>query len=244
MASDRIYTDLQLASAIAGSRSWRGTLRTLGLAGTSAAAIRSVRVRADELGMDYQHFSTPRGYTDDRLRAAVATSASWTDLTRELQLDGPSALTIAQGHCVRLGVDVTHLQASIEEPCSAAEPDLANLARAGSLLAASWFSLCGGDVSWPLEPCRYDLLVARNGAIRRVQVKTTRTRVGGTWKVYLSTARQKRVTYGADEIDDFFIVDGALRYYLIPVDAVGGLHALQLSAYDEFRVASQPALGD
>jgi hypothetical protein len=61
-------------------------------------------MRADELGMDYEHFSTPRGYTDDRLRAAVATSVSWIDLARELQLDGPSALTIAEGHSARLGL--------------------------------------------------------------------------------------------------------------------------------------------
>jgi hypothetical protein len=31
-----------------------------------------------------------------------------------------------------------------------------------------------------------------------------------------------------DEIDDFFIIDGELMCYLIPVAVVGGLHAIHL----------------
>ena len=35
---------------------------------------------------------------------------------------------------------------------------------------------------------------------------------------------------------DFFIIDGDLTYYLIPVAAVGGLQAVHLSAYAQHRV--------
>lgn len=108
------------------------------------------------------------------------------------------------------------------------------------MLAAAWFTLCGNDVSWPLEPSRYDLLVATNAGILRVQVKTTTTRVGATWKVYLSTSSGGRRTYGHDEIDIFFIVDGDMNYYLIPVVAVGGLHAIHLRGYDRFRQDRMP----
>ncbi|MFP5315592.1 MAG: group I intron-associated PD-(D/E)XK endonuclease [Actinomycetes bacterium] len=116
------------------------------------------------------------------------------------------------------------------------QPDISCLDRAGSLLAAAWFALCGCDVSWPLEPSRYDLLVDSEKGFRRVQVKTTSVRVADTWKVYLSTTHRERTTYDPDEIDDFFVVDGDLAYYLIPVSVVGGLHAIHLSAYRHFRL--------
>lgn len=72
--------------------------------------------------------------------------------------------------------------------------------------------------------------------VRRVQVKTTTARAGHPWKVYLSTSRGRRRTYSPDEIDDFFIVDGDLTNYLIPVCVVGGLHAIHLSAYEQYRL--------
>ncbi|WP_407320828.1 group I intron-associated PD-(D/E)XK endonuclease [Isoptericola halotolerans] len=115
----------------------------------------------------------------------------------------------------------------------------AYLGRAGSLLAAAWYTLCGRDVSWPLEPSRYDLLVGTAAEVRRVQVKTTTVRVGDAWKVNLSTSRRERRTYDPDEIDDFFIVDGNLDYYVIPVAAVGGLHLIHLSAYSRFRLTKK-----
>lgn len=115
-------------------------------------------------------------------------------------------------------------------------PDLTRLRRAAPLAAASWFMLCGHDVSWPLEPCRYDLLVELDGGVRRVQVKSTTVRTGTSWTVWLSTTRHGRTTYDVDEVDYFFVVDGDLGYYLIPSRVVGGLHAIQLSAYDDYRV--------
>ena len=121
----------------------------------------------------------------------------------------------------------------------ARRPDVARLDRAGSLLAAAWFTLCGDDVSWPLEPARYDLLVTTTTGTRRIQVKTTTVRAGDTWKVYLSTTGRGRRTYDPDEIDDFFVIDGDLTQYLIPATAVGGLQAIHLGAYERFRV---PAL--
>lgn len=77
--------------------------------------------------------------------------------------------------------------------------------------------------------------------MRRVQVKTTTTRTGSTWKVYLSTSGRERRTYDPDEIDEFFVIDGDLRQYVIPVAAVGGLHAIHLNAYDQYQVARGPS---
>lgn len=104
------------------------------------------------------------------------------------------------------------------------------------MLAAAYFTLCGSDVSWPLEPARYDLLVVDGHGVRRVQVKTTTVGVGGSWKVYLSTTSGDRRTYTPDEIDYFFIVDGDFYCYLVPIEVVGGLHAIHLSSYQCYRL--------
>ena len=110
------------------------------------------------------------------------------------------------------------------------------------MLAAGWLTLCGQRVSWPLEPARYDLLAETDGRVSRIQVKTTTVRTGSSWTVWLSTTGHGRTTYDVDEIDEFFVVDGDLDFYLLPVAVVGGLHAIRLSAYTEFRVrdASDP----
>lgn len=236
MSRNRTYTDVQLAEAIAASRSWRGALRELGLAATSAGAMRSIRSHANRLGIDYSHFTGQRRWTEDGLRTAIAAGDTWADVVGSLGLDGASAVASIKGHAARIGIDVAHLAGRSTTVQSVFQPDISRLHRAGSLLAAAWFALCGRDVSWPLEPSRYDLLVGTERGIRRVQVKTTTVRVGDTWKVYLSTTHRERKTYDPDEIDDFFIVDGDLAYYLIPVSVVGGLHMIHLSAYGRFRL--------
>ncbi len=205
---------------------------------TSAGAMRSVRAHADRLGADYSHFKRQRRWTEGDLRAAVAAAKTWSEIVGLLDLHDVSAVSSLKGHAARLGLDVTHLQVQQRAARNRGiRPDIAHLDRAGSLLAASWFMLCGNEVSWPLEPSRYDLLVCTSDGIRRVQVKTTTVRAGDSWKVYLSTSRGKRRTYDPDEIDDFFIIDGGLVCYLIPLIAVGGLHAIHLGRYAQHRLA-------
>lgn len=215
-------------------------MRSLSLTGTSGCEIKSVRARADKLGLDYGHFRGQRRWSDDDLREAVAQESSWPDVAMRLGLCGGSAVATLKGHAARLRVDAAHL---VQDPPPLEDvheaPDLTNLCRAGSMLGAAWLTLCGYDVSWPLEPCCYDLMAQRAGNILRVQVKTTRLRVGDSWKVSLSTGGSEHRTYDPDQIDYFFIVDGDLSYYLIPVAAVGGLKAIHLSNYSGFRVSER-----
>jgi hypothetical protein len=100
--------------------------------------------------------------------------------------------------------------------------------------------MCGYDVSWPLEPCRYDLLVGRAERFLRVQVKTTRAKVNGSWVVSLVGGGRQRGPYDPDDIDHFFVVDGDLAYYLIPVAVAGGRRAIHLSGYRQFRLNDRP----
>jgi hypothetical protein len=238
VAGKRTYSDGQLVNAIAASSSWRGVLRELGLVATSAGAMRSARSHADRLGVNSSHFKGRRRWTEVDLRVAIQAARTWSEAVDLLGIHDVSAVSTLKGHAARLGLDFKHLT---ERPTASGNcetrPDIAHLDRAGSLLAASWFTLCGHNVSWPLEPSRYDLLVCTDEGIRRVQVKTTTVRAGGTWKVYLSTSRRGRRTYDPDEIDDFFIIDGELMCYLIPVAVVGGLHAIHLGGYVKYQLA-------
>ncbi len=237
MSSHRSYCDDQLIEAIALSTSWRGTLRALGLKATSAGAMRSVRFHADQLGVNYGHFRGQRGWNEAQLRSAVTGAKSWSEVASQLGLLGGSAVATVKGHAARLDLPTDHLvKQPVANSVDGGKPRIGNLSRAGSLLAASWFTLCGRDISWPLEPCRYDFVVDGQSGLRRVQVKTTTVRAGASWKVFLSTTRGKRITYDPDEIDDFFIVDGDLNYFLIPVATVGGLHMIHLGAYRRFRL--------
>lgn len=238
MTWTRTYSDEQLIDAIATTCSWRGVLRELGLVATSAGAMRSVRAHADRLRLDYGHFKGQRRWSEDDLRRSVESARTWPEVAGCLGMEGVSALAALKGHAARLGLDVRHLE---EESTTSARPtpqlDITQLGRAGPLLAAAWFTLAGREVSWPLEPSRYDLLVCSEDEIRRVQVKTTTVRKGSSWKVYLSTSRQDRRTYTPDEVDDFFIIDAQLRCYLIPVARVGGFHAIHLAGYVKYQVA-------
>ncbi len=97
--------------------------------------------------------------------------------------------------------------------------------------------MSGLQVAWPLEPCRYDLLVWNDGRAERIQVKTGTVKTGASWTVWLSTTGGRRRPYDPHEIDKFFIIDANLDFYLIPMVAVGGLMAIQLSAYQDFLLA-------
>lgn len=240
MGRPRAYSDDELVSAVAAARSWRAVLRALGMAATSSSAIGSVRRRADELGLDYGHFTGGRRWTDQDLVDAVAGSRGWDEVAATLGLAEHSGRTLLKGHAARLGLDTAHLsrQPVRAEPPLTLAPDRANLSKSGTLMAATWFAMCGCDVTWPLEPARYDLVVDVDGMLHRVQVKTGTVQAGSSWTVWLSTTRGSRRTYDPEEIDLFFVVAGDLTCYLIPVRVVAGLQAINVSAYQDYRVAT------
>lgn len=241
MTFQRSYNDEQLRAAVASQHSWRGVLRALGLVATSAGSMRSARRHADRLGISYEHFTGQRRWSDEALAAAVARSRSWSAVARALGMAGGSSIPALKGHSVRLGLDFSHFHGPTRLVAGddRLAPERGCLYRAGAMLAAAWFEASGASVAWPLEPARYDILAYTPRGQRRVQVKTTINEAGATYAVTLSTSSHSgpgRRVYDPDEIDEFFIIDGDLNFYRIPIAVAGGRSMLSLSAYADYRV--------
>lgn len=240
-------SDEQLRVAVAGSRSWRGVLRALGM--SSPRTGRELKARCEVLGVDYSHFRN--GPSDETVIAAVAGAHTWIEavVAAGYSRDSGSARAQLRRRSAALGIDTAHLSAG---PAAVGSPlhgpaMLHNLRAAAAMLVSAALTLAGHRCIWPLEPAPYDLLVDASGSIQRVQVKSTTTRPEGSWQCMLTrstydglTGRQVRDVYTADEIDTFAIVDGDLGIYLIPFEAVAGMTGISLRKYEAYRLPGWP----
>jgi len=240
-------------------------MRALGFGdrSSSAGAIRIVRRRAAELGIDWSHFRGKRQWSDAQLRLAVAECLSWNEVLSRLGLSTTGGMQPhIKSHTVRLGLDTGHLnrlshdgRLPSESPPEAADltGQLKFLRTAAGTLAATWFSIRGFAVSLPIEPVEYDLLVRTPsgfspGGINRVQVKTTTFASKDGWTVGVGhhpdthSKKGRRLAYDPDEIDLFFIVDGDMTMYLIPSRALAERVTVVLRTYRKYMVGNARGL--
>jgi PD-(D/E)XK endonuclease len=221
-------------------------MRKLGLSATSAGAIRIIKRHVTRLGLDTSHFTGQRRWSDVQLRLAVANAQTWWELFTQL---GRTSYTQddrvrVKAHAVRLGLDLSRLGGQVAEAAVRPElkPDVRHLREAGTAIAAMWFLLCGCNVSIPMEPAIYDLLVSMPGGIKRIQVKTTTYRSKDNWTVtvgrrpYSVGNREPLVPYDPDLIDFFFVLDGDLTMYLIPSRVLAGRVMVLLRNYSKYVV--------
>ena len=246
------WSDAQLAEAVKVSTNWRSVMRELGLEerATSAGAIRIVRRKASQLGLDTSHFRGKRRWSDDQLKRAVLESRSWSEVLTELGLstNGGNAQGHIKGHAMRLGLDFGHLgHSQTSTPPTAIsqlETDLKYLRVAGPTMAATWFALRGCAVSFPAEPAVYDLLVDSPEGIRRVQVKTSTSLTKDGWMVTVGrhpntgAKHGHLAAYDPESIDLFFIIDGDFAMYLIPSRAIAGRVRILIRAYANYMVGT------
>lgn len=175
----RTWTDEQLTDAVAVERSWRGVCRRLGLKGTSAGVLRSVKRHAERLHLDTTHFRQ-RTWSDSQLRAAVRNASTWSDVLHAIGLsDRGEARLRVKSHAVRLGLDISHLHTQTANRVSLDDvegllPSPAALRVAAEAIAIAWLTIRGVPVAVPAEPREYDLLATFPSGIRRVQVKAPR----------------------------------------------------------------------
>jgi len=227
-------------------------MRELGQNATSAGAIRIIRRDAVRLGLDTSHFRGKRRWSDGQLRRAVSESRSWDEVLDALGLaiDSGGTRTHVRSHAIRLGLNFSHLEPDVPiapEPPTL-KPDLKHLREAGASLAATWFTLCGYNVLFPIEPAVYDLVVAMRDGLSRVQVKTTTHYSKSGWLIsigrrpYSIGNNLPLVPYDPDVIDYFFIIDGDLNRYLIPSRAIAGRVTLLLRAHTGYIVGNASGL--
>jgi PD-(D/E)XK nuclease superfamily protein len=248
MTFERGWTDEQLRTAVAKARSWRGVLRELGLKGTSTVRL---RIAAERLGLDCEHFTSQRTWDDRQLREAITQSSTWAEVARRLNLaDNGGSTKAVRAYAFRLGLDVTHLVRPAPKLDDILHGELVQpkqIRVAATAIAMAWFMLRGWACSIPAEPCAYDLIADVAGTLKRIQVKsmTRKDRYGnptGAISHPGSRAGNPLVPYAADEVDLFFIVDGDLTLYVVPFEAVAGQVTITLSAYDAYRVGSADSL--
>jgi hypothetical protein len=212
-----------LTDAVKTASNWRGVMRELDLNATSAGAIRIIRRHAARLGLDTSHFRGKRRWSDAQLRRAVSESQSWDEVLDALGLAAGSGgmRTHVRSHAIRLGLNFSHLEPDspiAPEPCTL-KPDLKHLREAGASLAATWFTLRGYNVLFPIEPAVYDLAVAMPEGLSRVQVKTTTHYGKDGWLIsigrrpYSIGNNTPLVPYDPDVIEYFFVIDGDLSIY-------------------------------
>jgi hypothetical protein len=246
-----VWTDAQLTDAIRASACWRDVIRTLGITTNSEGVMRRVKRDVARLGLDVSHFKATRTWDDAQLRRAVAEALSWDDVYAALGLRTPTKGTRVrlQGHAIRLGLDLRHLEirASRVSLPSQWRVDPVRLREAAAPLAAAWFMMHGGTVSFPLEQAVYDLLVDAPEGVSRVQVKTTTTRgpraqVNVGRRPYTAGNLGPLLPYDPKVIDYFFIVDGDCNIYLLPSRVVAGRVGLMLRTYTEYIVGNVSGL--
>jgi hypothetical protein len=233
----RNIADENLTQAVKESGSWRGVLRALGYAATSGGLSAVLQQRAAELGLDTSHFRGQRTWSDDELAIAVRNSTNWSEVVDRMGLSISGLnLTAVKARAMRLRIDTGHLGRYGRVPAGevpfVVKPDLLYLRRAAPALASAWFLHRGYTVSYPAEPCSYDLLVDCGQRIHRIQVKTAtgKDRGSNAWvcRLMQKTAFVKREPYDPDSVDFFFIIDGDLAMFLVPIVEVAGQSAVNL----------------
>lgn len=258
-----LWTDDQLADAVRISANWRSVMCLLGFGerSKSAGAVRIVRRRAAELGLDWSHFRGKRRWSDEQLKQAVTECGTWEEVITRLGLSTASGNVQPhiKSHTIRLGLDTNHLNAvshvgrqppEARPSVSVLSPEPRHLRAAAPVTAAAWFMHRGCTVSFPAEPAVYDLLADTPDGLMRVQVKsTTSSRKSEGWVVgvghHPDTHAKKKayvLAYSPDEIDLFFIIDGDMTMYLIPSRAIAGRITILLRTYRKYVVGNASGL--
>jgi hypothetical protein len=250
----RTWNDEQLRVAVEGNHSWRAVACALGLKGTSAGVVRTIKRHASRLELDTSHFTGQRRWSDTKLRQVMLGATCWADVLTGLGVvDNAENRVRVKGHSARLRLDTTHLKTPHAPPTGGDQfaqsfrPEM--LRYAASAVAMAWFSLRGCAVALPTEPQEYDLLVTTAKGIQRVQVKTCAARDSkGRWQVgvgrrpYVLDKSAGKMPYDPDSLDLFFILLGDGSIYLIPSHVLAGRVGIDAAAYAPYRVGDASSL--
>jgi hypothetical protein len=202
-----------------------------------------------------------RTYTDEELRIAIANANCWADVMSQLGKSRKAASQHVQRVARRLDLDTAHfvVQArhrTIQQLQLPFTGQAVVRGRSGLSKAASWFLERGYNVSIPMEPAAYDLVVDSDDGLKRIQVKTTRMRSSsGSYRVKLTRwiydptakmnagGRHRQVPYARGSVDYFFVITQSGDMYLLPQEVVDGVGIVVLDEkYEAFLLPDSHAV--
>ena len=205
------------------SRSWRGVLRQPRAQGDVRGGTPRRCGARGSARAGLQPFHRPAPLDRGRAGHAVAASRTWSQVAVSARAS-PAARAARRSRVMRPGSVSTSSTSGQRtrrptDLLTRLRFDHDHLPRSGSMLAAAWLTLCGYEVSWPLEPCRYDLVAAqgRRGARGSRSRRLVPLGRAAGWSALSDRRSPPQTAYDPDDIDYFFIIDGDLDYYLIPV---------------------------
>ena len=212
-------SDEQLLDASRLSGSWRRLLRTCVGAHRPERCARSARLLS--LGTIPDRLQGTRGWTEAVFaRPTEDGRASSRRRSRRYQLAPPADLTGPRlSRDLGLKLCGRAARAPREDAGSSAGTSavISSVpARVPGIRVLFYDLEVRAPLATPSRAAVYDLLVCTDEGIRTCPGRAATVRAGGTGSL-LSSARRQRRTYDPDEIDDFFIIDGELMCYLIPV---------------------------
>jgi len=257
-APDPRWTEDELRIATKQATSWADLLRTFGYRPSSTAPRRALRREVERHRIDTSHFVGQRRWSDQALIEAAKTAETWAELLTGLGLSTANkSCDSVRAAAWRLGLELGNITLGPKTGRQtigidvSVRPALDHLRHAATSIAAAWFLLCGRPVSTPNEPAPYDLIVDMPDGLKRVQAKSATSRdARGNWIGRIghrpdgSPKAADFIPYGPDEVELFFVVDGDLLLYLIPVDATAGKATLSLRTYRDFVVGDASSLLD
>lgn len=242
-----VVTDEQLAVAVNEALSWTQALRLMGFKGSVKTKQRShIASRARLLGLDTQHLDHGRPgprltWTTTQLEEAVADSSSISEVCKKLKTHHRAV----NAAITALGVSTEHFTDHFGyavDPFPAEPIPATGLREAAESLAAGWYALHGYSVFVQASSNQaYDLVVLKDDAATKVQVKSTNFRTSGGWSIAIArTGRSSDWTpraYNAGDFDEMFVVTGEGSFYRLPASTAVGKTSLQLTTgYNRYRV--------
>lgn len=103
------WNDDDLIRELPSSKNWKDLCIRLSLSGNSQRNIYRIRDRADELGLDYSHFSWKRKYTKDALKNAVENSFCYRQTLENLGIcKSGSAYIFIKAAISRCELNISH----------------------------------------------------------------------------------------------------------------------------------------
>lgn len=97
--------------------------------------------------------------------------------------------------------------------------------------AIAWYTANEWTVCVPLNDSQdYDLIVEKDGDVRRIQVKTCRMKLpSGMYQVALKSMNKEQVKlFDANLVEDIFILTNDGCAYLIPSNVVSSRHSINV----------------